>query len=40
MEYKVLFDNGGIPMWMPFLTKKEADNFCKSGVKVLDRKEE
>ena len=28
--YRVLFNNGGIPMWMSFKTQKEADDFGKS----------
>ena len=35
-KYRVLFDNGGIPMWMSFKTRDEADMFAKD-FKVLKR---
>ena len=35
MKYKVLFNNGGIPMTMTFKTKKEVENF-KKDFNVLE----
>jgi len=35
--YRVLFDNGGIPMSMSFDSEKEAEDFIKSGARVLKR---